>query len=686
MADRKSEEFLGCRVDTLVMQEAVSALLDAVTKRRVTSVSFLNAGKIAAMEKDEKLRNSVANSDFCFADGQAVVWGGRYLGVDIPERVAGIDLMMELLREGSEKGFSFFFLGATLEVLGKTVEKVKELFPGIKVAGAKDGYYQSEAEVVEAISGSSADILFIGMSSPKKENFTDANIDRLGVSVVMGVGGSFDVLAGKAKRAPMFLQKLGLEWFYRFLQEPGRMWKRYLVGNSLFLQKLFTERILLPVFLFLFVKLLLFAFITPPWMGNDEPNHFDYVMVKAGRGDGNSNQAEIIKSLNATGFWEKAEMKKPKLGAKFFNETALKQHSESFSPSRPPLYYFLASLPLKLFKTVDIESSLLLSRMVSVVFTMLTFLFIYLAGDNIFKGPYREWLATASLLIAGLHPQFSYMGVMVNSDVLLILLFTITFYLITMLVKKRGVSLEEMLLLLFLSCAAVITKQYGVILLSWVAVGFAVAVYGNGKAKLFKKLGILFLFLFASLLLLEFFLPLAVIKVADRVGISAGYFLSSPGDWAGIPLSEWMRAVGTVFVTSWFTLGQMVHKMSFGLYLLLFAFTVAVCFGLLGGLKRDWKRNGDSEADFRSILFSIFCIFTVFIVLFLFFSTENYIHRASGRYLFYAIAPASMLVVYSLRSLNSFWKIEDAEGFGVLFFLLLNFISVFGYLLPIYYA
>ena len=205
----------------------------------------VNAGKIVSMQDDEELRNSVLSCDLINADGQAVVWASRFLGQPLPERVAGIDLMQNLVKLAYEKGYKIFFFGAKEEVVGKVVEIYSNQYSPEIIAGYRNGYFkkEEEREIAKKIAESGVNILFVAISSPTKENFLSQNSDLLKrVNFTMGVGGSFDVVAGVVKRAPVWMQKAGLEWFYRFLQEPGRMWKRYLVTNSLFIWYVLKEK------------------------------------------------------------------------------------------------------------------------------------------------------------------------------------------------------------------------------------------------------------------------------------------------------------------------------------------------------------------------------------------------------------------------------------------------------------
>ncbi|WP_245777047.1 WecB/TagA/CpsF family glycosyltransferase [Sinomicrobium oceani] len=232
-------------IDNLSMQETLREIENTITKQQQLHHVVVNAGKIVAMQKDLELRKSVNESDLINADGQAVVWASKFLRKPLKERVAGIDLMTNLVGMAYEKGYKIFFFGAKEEVVMKVVEKYKEQYSPDIIAGYRNGYFKKEEEkdIARQISDSGAHMLFVAISSPTKENFLYQNRKLLsGVNFIMGVGGSFDVVAGKVKRAPIWMQKAGLEWFYRFLQEPGRMWKRYLIGNTKFILLVLKEK------------------------------------------------------------------------------------------------------------------------------------------------------------------------------------------------------------------------------------------------------------------------------------------------------------------------------------------------------------------------------------------------------------------------------------------------------------
>jgi len=227
----------GVSIAPLRLPQAVGRCVSAVERGGYLCVGIVNAAKVVAMRKNEQLRAAVGDCGMVLADGQAVVWASGLLGAPLPERVTGIDLFTELLGEAASRGFRVYFLGARPEVLEAMLERVRPGYPGLVVAGARDGYFTPDEEpgVVEQIRRSHPDLLFVGMSSPRKELFAQQWGQSTGAHVVHGVGGSFDVLAGRTRRAPSSWQRLGLEWLYRALQEPVRLGRRYLTTNVSFL-------------------------------------------------------------------------------------------------------------------------------------------------------------------------------------------------------------------------------------------------------------------------------------------------------------------------------------------------------------------------------------------------------------------------------------------------------------------
>jgi len=227
------------------LEQALERVDHAISTRERLHIGVVNAAKIVNMRRNPELKTSVLESDVIYADGMSVVWASRILGEALPGRVAGIDLMHGILERGQSRGHRVFCLGATRQVLTKVCREFKDRYPGITIAGARDGYF-SEAEeehVAREIQAANADVLFVAITSPKKENFMAAWGKVCDVPVVHGVGGSFDVVAGLVQRAPIAWQRAGMEWLYRVLQEPGRLWKRYLVTNTIFISMIISQKI-----------------------------------------------------------------------------------------------------------------------------------------------------------------------------------------------------------------------------------------------------------------------------------------------------------------------------------------------------------------------------------------------------------------------------------------------------------
>jgi N-acetylglucosaminyldiphosphoundecaprenol N-acetyl-beta-D-mannosaminyltransferase len=234
---------LGMPIDALTMDDVLDRCRASLASRKRTLVGVVNAAKMVRLRHDPELRDSLLECDVLLADGQSVVWASRLLRRPVPERVAGVDLFERLLELAARDGWSVYLLGARADVLATLQQRLVERFPALKIAGARDGYFtDAEAPTVAAdITGSGADMLFLGMTSPKKEIFLGDYGETLGVPVLHGVGGSFDILAGVTKRAPQLWQRLGLEWLYRVLQEPRRLWRRYFTTNATFIALVLRE-------------------------------------------------------------------------------------------------------------------------------------------------------------------------------------------------------------------------------------------------------------------------------------------------------------------------------------------------------------------------------------------------------------------------------------------------------------
>ncbi len=204
----------------------------------------VNVDKLVKASRDEELRRIINECALINVDGMPVVWASRLLGKPLKERVAGVDLFEALMQRAGEKGWRVFLLGAREEVVSAVKTTYEKKYPKLVIAGYRNGYWNGEAEeagVVEQIKAAQADLLFVAISSPKKEHFLGRYQAEMKIPFAMGVGGTFDVAIGRVKRAPVWMQKSGLEWFYRFLQEPRRMFRRYFIEDMAFIWLLIKE-------------------------------------------------------------------------------------------------------------------------------------------------------------------------------------------------------------------------------------------------------------------------------------------------------------------------------------------------------------------------------------------------------------------------------------------------------------
>lgn len=243
--DKKRISICDIPVDVLTMSETIDLIDNSILEERSLHHVVVNAVKIVNAQKDKTLKESIVNCDIINADGQGIVWASKLLNMPLPERVSGIDLMEEIIKLAAKRKYKIFFLGAKEEIVAKVVKVYSNKFGEEIIAGYRNGYFfKNEEEIIaQQISDSNAQILFVAMSSPKKEIFLNTYKNLIKTPFIMGVGGSFDVVSGFVKRAPKWMQKWGLEWLFRTLQEPKRMWKRYLFGNSTFIYLILKEKL-----------------------------------------------------------------------------------------------------------------------------------------------------------------------------------------------------------------------------------------------------------------------------------------------------------------------------------------------------------------------------------------------------------------------------------------------------------
>lgn len=225
---KKRVSVLGVKFDGYTQNEFLDIFRKRLAKREGTFVVTANPEIVMAARENKEFAHMVQQADFVTADGIGVVKAAAMLQTPLPERVTGYDLMTELLKIANENSYKVYLIGAKPEVIKETVKKVRHDYPKIDLVGFQDGYYQDDSKVIESVIQCAPQLVFAALGAPKQEEFLLKIRPSLSESFLMGVGGSFDVLSGLAKRAPKWMQKIHLEWFYRLIKEPSR-WRRMLV-------------------------------------------------------------------------------------------------------------------------------------------------------------------------------------------------------------------------------------------------------------------------------------------------------------------------------------------------------------------------------------------------------------------------------------------------------------------------
>lgn len=231
-------DIFGCPVDHMSLSDCVTRLESAIDQEQQCHIVVINAAKVVKARANSELCDVLWNADMVGADGVPIVWASRIIGDPLPGRVNGTDLMEHLIELAAQKGYTIYFLGARQDVLEAAIENLQTTFPNLNIAGYRHGYFDSvndEEEAVLTINKANPDILLLGMGTPMKEKWVQRHKKHLNARVIHGVGGSFDILGGATRRAPGWMQKTGLEWLFRLILEPRRMWKRYFYTNSMFI-------------------------------------------------------------------------------------------------------------------------------------------------------------------------------------------------------------------------------------------------------------------------------------------------------------------------------------------------------------------------------------------------------------------------------------------------------------------
>lgn len=227
---------LGAGIDPWTMKQTVDMARALAKERTFAHLIGVNADKLLQMRDDPTMNSIVHGCEIVNADGASMVLASKLLRTPLPERVAGIDLMEELCTLAANEGFSIYLLGAKPEVVEATTKALLKKHPELRIAGYRDGYFEKHDydSVIASVNSSKPDFIFVGITSPKKEELIERFRTAGAPGVFVGVGGSFDVISAQIPRAPIWMQRLNLEWLFRMSREPRRLLRRYLVGNSRF--------------------------------------------------------------------------------------------------------------------------------------------------------------------------------------------------------------------------------------------------------------------------------------------------------------------------------------------------------------------------------------------------------------------------------------------------------------------
>ena len=243
---RSRVDVLGVGVDPIDLRQVLSTVGEFIRSGEKKTVCYANVHCVNIARRDREFREILNGADLVYCDGFGVVLGARIMGMHLPGRMTGADWIYDLCSFCQDAGYSIYLLGSRPGVAGKAAGRLRELYPSLEIPGSHHGYLSDQREVeatIREVNGCRPDILLVGMGSPLQEKFVRRHRDRFDVPVCWTVGALFDYVAGVVPRAPRWMLDHGLEWLFRLLYEPRRMWSRYLVGNTVFLMRVLGARL-----------------------------------------------------------------------------------------------------------------------------------------------------------------------------------------------------------------------------------------------------------------------------------------------------------------------------------------------------------------------------------------------------------------------------------------------------------
>jgi N-acetylglucosaminyldiphosphoundecaprenol N-acetyl-beta-D-mannosaminyltransferase len=231
---------LGINIDNINPQQFIEKIEELVSKKECTYVCFSNVHTIVTSQTDTELSKITNQSAIVAPDGMPVVWTAKLLGAKQIEKCSGPDMMEEIFKLSDRKAYSHYFYGGTNDTLLKLKEKLIDKYPNIKIVGMYSPPFrpltkEEDEMIIRQINEANPDFIWVGLGAPKQEKWMAEHCSLIDRGILLGVGAAFNFYAGTVKRAPKWMQDAGLEWFYRLIKEPKRLWKRYLTTNTLFI-------------------------------------------------------------------------------------------------------------------------------------------------------------------------------------------------------------------------------------------------------------------------------------------------------------------------------------------------------------------------------------------------------------------------------------------------------------------
>lgn len=236
-------DFLGIKIAKANTEQIIDYILQYAVSGKKKIITYLNAHCFNLVHRDKEYRDILLSADIVYPDGMGVVWASRFLGKGLPGRVNAADFFEQFCKEAQDRKLSFYLLGGSKGTIKKMIERLQANYPQLKIYGFYNGYFSEneEIKIIDEINKQSPNILLVGLGVGKQERWIFRNLNKLDMNVVWAVGGLFNLLSGELRRAPHWMIKAGLEWFYRLIQQPKRLWRRYLVGNTIFILLVFRE-------------------------------------------------------------------------------------------------------------------------------------------------------------------------------------------------------------------------------------------------------------------------------------------------------------------------------------------------------------------------------------------------------------------------------------------------------------